>query len=295
MSAASPTAPPVEGSTVLAFLNEVAGGRMLLNRIRELVDQGAAHVAIAAPQNQPEVGQIVSAEEVRDAAVSRVEVTRRILESFGIGAVATIFDPQSRQALDDAVRAFSPSRVLISARSENRYGPTLTDLITYGEDNFEVPVEHIPVRIEDDAISWNVTHTLVVATQTVNSPGLVDRLIALHGDTPHRYTLIAPRSGEISREEVCERLASTLAAMYRQEIDATGQPMSPEPFAAVQNGIEHFRVDDILISTFAGEESSWLQSGLIDRIKEITNKPVSHFEVDGAQLTVAVGAEGSGS
>ena len=44
----------VEGGTVLAFLNEVAGGRKLLRPLRERVDAGAGSVALAAPQNQPD-------------------------------------------------------------------------------------------------------------------------------------------------------------------------------------------------------------------------------------------------
>ena len=54
------------------------------------------------------------------------------------------------------------------------------------------------------------------------------------------------RGGDLSREEVCTRLASTLAELYRDEIDATGQPMSPEPFAAITNAIDHYRIDEIL-------------------------------------------------
>ena len=59
----------------------------------------------------------------------------------------------------------------------------------------------------------------------------------------------------MSREEVCAELARTLAEMYRNEIDATGQPMSPDPFSAIQNAIEHYRIDEILISTLKGEQS----------------------------------------
>ena len=61
--------------------------------------------------------------------------------------------------------------------------------------------------------------------------------------------------------------------------------MSPEPFAAIENAIEHYRIDDILISTLAGQQSKWLEEGLIERVKEITDKPVEHFEAgagDGA-------------
>jgi hypothetical protein len=270
-----------EGGTVLAFLNEVAGGRKLLNAIRERVDAGAGHVALAAPQNQPEAGQIVDAEEIYEAALSRLEVTQAVLDAFGIEATATVLDPDPSLALDDAVRAFRPAEILVSCLADTRFGFARKDLIEWARARFSAPVEHIPVRIEDDAVRWDVTHTLVVATQTVNAPDLVSRLIARHKESPHRYTFVCPASGDAPREEVCERLAATLAAVYREEIDATGQPMSPEPFAAVQNAIEHYRVDDILISTFAGRSSKWLEDGLIDQVKELTDKPVEHFESSG--------------
>jgi hypothetical protein len=163
-----------------------------------------------------------------------------------------------------------------------------------------VPITHVPVRIDDDAIRWDVTHTLVVATQTVASQDLLGRLKSRAEESPHRYTFICPRSGQLSREEVCERLARTLAEMYRSDIDATGQPMSPAPFAAVQNAVEHYRVDEILISTLAGEQSVWLEEGLIDRVHDITDKPVEHVEAGGdvapravpdAEASVASGEE----
>lgn len=287
-------APGIEGGTVLAFLNEVAGGRKLLGRIRELVDQGADHVALAAPQNQPVAGQIVDVDEIHDAALSRVEVTQQVLDDFGLEAAAAIFDPSPPLAFDDAVRAFNPSYVLFSSLPEARFGLARKDLIEWAASRTTAPVEHVPVRIEDDAIRWDVTHTLVVATQTVNAPDLVERLIARHREKPHRYTFICPASGELAREDVCDRLASTLAALYRVEADATGQPMGgPEPFAAVRNAIEHYRVDDILVSTFAGRESKWLSDGLIDRIEEITDDPVEHFESNaaGAPVAATTGAE----
>ena len=269
------------GGTILAFLNEVAGGRKLLTAIRERVAAGTEHVALVAPQNQPVAGQIVDVGEIRDSALSRVEVTQDVLREFEIDSTAAILDPDPPLALDDAVRAFQPSEILISALAESRFGLARKDLIEWARARYEVPVTHIPVRIEDDAVRWDVSHTLVVATQTVNAPDLVRHLIELHREKPHRYTFIAPRSGDASREEICVRLAATLAALYRFEIDATGQPMSPEPFAAINNAIHHYRVDDILVSTFAGRQSKWLEEGLLERVREITDKPVQHFESQG--------------
>jgi hypothetical protein len=272
------------GGTVLAFLNEVAGGRRLLQAIRERVEAGADSVAVAAPQNQPIVGQIVDRDEVRDAALSRVEVTQSVLDEFGVEAVGAIFDPDPALALDDSIRAFSPREVLLSALYESRYGILRRDLVEWAKERFEVPVIHIPVRVDDDAVRWDVTHTLVVATQTVASPELISHLKSIVAERPHRYTIICPRSGDLTREDVVLRLARTLAELYRADTDATGQPMSPEPFAAIQNAIEHYRIDEILISTLAGAQSKWLEEGLLERVKAITDKPVHHFE---ASATIA--------
>ncbi len=279
-----PGAADGRGAVVLAFLNEVAGGRKLLETIRERVEAGAEGVALVAPQNQPMAGQIVDRDEVREAAQSRVEVTQAVLRDFGIEAVGAVMDPDPALALDDAVRAFAPREVLLSCLYDTRFGLTRKDLVEWAKQRFEVPVTHIPVRIEDDAVRWDVTHALVVATQTVASPDLIAHLKRRAAERPHRYTFISPPSGQLTREEVCDRLAHTLAELYRSDIDATGQPMSPAPLAAIQNAIEHYRVDEILISTLAGEQSKWLQEGLIDQVRAMTDKPVEHIEAGRAEV-----------
>jgi hypothetical protein len=267
-----------EGSRILVFLNEVAGGRKLLEACRSRAAEGASFFVVA-PQNQPEVGQIVDASEVREAAQSRVEVTQQVLRAFDIAAAGEVMDPHPALALDDAVRAFEPNEILISCLAETRFGLLRRDLVEWATGRYEAPVEHIPVRVEDDAIRWDVVHTLVVATQTVASPDLLKRLKDKAKQSPHRYTIVSPRSGDMKREEVCTKLARTLATLYKADIDATGQPMSPEPFAAVQNAIAHYRIDEILISTFAGETSRWLQEDLVGRVRELTDKPVEHVTV----------------
>ena len=71
--------------------------------------------------------------------------------------------------------------------------------------------------------------------------------------------------------------------------------MSPDPFHAVQNAIEHYSIDEVLISTFAGEDSRWLDEDLIGRTREITDKPVEHLEVGRPAAAVAAAvAEGGG-
>ena len=285
---------PSDARPLLVFLNEVAGGRKLLQAVQERAEQ-VPFVAVAAPQNQPAVGQVVDSGDLRDAARARVEVTMSILSEYGIDSIGEVMDPDPALALDDAVRAHDPGEVLLSCLYETRFGLTRKDLVEWARARFEpdVAVTHVPVRIEDDAVSWEVNHTLVVATQTVAAPDLVTRLKERAAGHPHRFTIICPRSEDVSEAQIVRDLAATLAELYRADIDATGQPMSPDPFHAVKNAIEHYRVDEVLISTFAGETSRWLEEDLIGRVREITDKTVEHLEVGRPAAAVAAAvAEG---
>lgn len=283
-----------ERKPLLVFLNEVAGGRKLLQAVRERQAQ-VSEVVVTAPQNQPSVGQLIDTGEIREAARARVEVTMAVLSEFGIDSVGEVMDPEPALALDDAVRAHRPGEVLLSCLNETRFGFMRRDLVEWARDRVEpeVKLTHIPVRIEDDAIRWDLNHTLVVATKTVAAPDLVSRMKDRAGIRPHRFTIVCPTADDVSKGQVVRDLAATLAELYRAEIDATGQPMSPDPFYAVKNAIEHYRIDDILISTFAGESSRWLEEDLIGRVREITDKSVEHIEVGRPASAVAAAvAEG---
>jgi hypothetical protein len=283
-----------ERKPLLVFLNEVAGGRKLLQAVRERQGQ-ISGVVVAAPQNQPSVGQLIDTAEVREAARARVEVTMAVLSEFGIESIGEVLDPESSLALDDAVRAHRPGEVLFSSLPDSRFGFMRRDLVEWVRDRIEpeVKLTHIPVRIEEDAIRWDLNHTLVVATKTVAAPDLVNRMKDRANIRPHRFTIVCPRAEDVSEAQVVRDLASTLAELYRSEIDATGQPMSPDPFLAVKNAIEHYRIDDILISTYAGERSQWLEENLIGRVRDITEKSVEHIEV-GRPATAVVAAVAEG-
>lgn len=269
-----------EAKPLLVFLNEVAGGRKLLEAVRERADQ-VSRIVVVAPKNEPAAGQLVDPERLEEAARSRVVVTLAVLGEFGIEATGEVMDHDSLLALGDAIRAYRPGEVLLSCLYETRSGWTRRDLLETARRQFEpeTTITHIPVRIEDDSVRWDVNHTLVVATRTVAAPDLVNRLLDRANERPHRYTIISPSSEGADRESINLDLASTLAALYRADIDATGQPVGSDPFAAVRNAIAHYRIDDVLISTFAGEKSKWLGEGLIGRVREITDKPVEHTEV----------------
>ena len=136
-----------EARPLLVFLNEVAGGRKLLQAVKQRAAE-VPFVAVAAPQNQPAVGQLIDSEgELRDAARARVEVTMSILAEYGIDSVGEVMDHDPALALDDAVRAHEPGEILLSCLQETRFGITRKDLVEWAKGRFEpdVTVTHIPV------------------------------------------------------------------------------------------------------------------------------------------------------
>ena len=137
-----PDPPPSrEGAKrVLIFLNEVAGGRKLLQACRELSGAGADYFGVVAPQNLPVVGQLVDVEERRAAAQSRVDVTQAVLKEFGIEAEGAVMDPDPPLALDDAVRATKPDHILLSCLYEARFGLMRKDLVEWAKARFDAGV-----------------------------------------------------------------------------------------------------------------------------------------------------------
>jgi len=288
-----------EKRPLLVFLNEVAGGRKLLQAVRDrMAAGGISEVIVTAPQNQPTIGNLIDREELYASARARVEVTMSVLSHFGIDSVGEVLDPAPQLAIDDAIRVHQPVEVLFSALYDTRFGVLRRDLVEVAREIAEPETKftHIAVRLEEDAVRLDLSHVLVVATKTVNSPDLVARLKERAATRPHRFTIICPRTEDVPEEQVIRDLSSTLSDLYRSEIDATGLPISAaDPFDAVRNAIEHHRVDEIQISTFAGEQSRWLQSDLIGRVREITDKPVTHVESGRTSAafaaTVAEGSE----
>ncbi len=57
---------------------------------------------------------------------------------------------------------------------------------------------------------------------------------------------------------------------------AAGTIGDPDPYTAIMNALQYFRVDDIVISTLAETKSGWLRTHLIERVRAASGKPVEH-------------------
>jgi len=132
------------------------------------------------------------------------------------------------------------------------------------------------VVVDLDAASDDVTRTLVVANQTMGGRALIEKLEELAAEGPRRFIVICPQPEEGGEGAAAERLAHTLKMLEDEGIEAMGQVAHPDPFTAVQNAMEFFGIDEVVISTFPEARSGWMRADLIERVRESTAKPVHH-------------------
>jgi hypothetical protein len=266
---------------ILVVANETVGGRALIDAVRRQAE--AAHeqgrpfqVSVVCPQNQPKHGYMVYDESVRSAAENRLRTTIEQLRAVGIEATGEVLDPDPYNATMDALGSFHADEVIISTHPDPRSGWLRRDLIDRVKDASGLPVEHVVVDLDADRAQ--MTRTLVVANQTAGGEPLIGLLRGKAQESPHSFVVIMPQGG-IETGDAPERLAQVLDRLHSEGLEATGQVMPPDPFTAVQNALQFYAIDEIVISTFPGERSGWLRNDLIARVQGTTSKPVEHVVV----------------
>ena len=257
---------------LLVVANETVGGAALIDAVKRHADQGDVHVTVICPQNQPKGGWVIYDDAARGAAENRLETTLAQLREIGIEANGEIMDPDPYAATIDAIHAFGADEIIISTHPDARSGWMRKDLPARIQDDSGLPVEHVVVDL--DAERADIVHTLVVANQTVGSDPLHERLVQKNAEGRHRFTVVVPASGGTGDPH--ERLAQLLKRLSDEGIQAVGQVGHPDPFTAIQNAMQFYAVDEIVISTFEGERSGWLRANLIERVEAATSKPVEH-------------------
>ena len=216
---------------------------------------------------------------VRGAAETRLAMTVARIEEAGFTTTGAVEDPDPYSAIMDALGERPFDEIVISTHPATRSGWLRQDLITRVQRATNLPVEHVVVDL--DAEKDSSTRTLVVANQTVGGQALTDQLKELAEEGPRRFIVICPQSGEAGAE-ANERLAATLAALEGEGLQAVGQVTHPDPYTAIQNALDFYGIDEIVISTFPETRSGWLRSDLIGRVQSGTSKPVHHVVSESA-------------
>src|SRR5918998_296116 len=259
---------------ILVVANETVAGKPLIDAVRERGAGEDVDVHVICPQNQPRHGYVIYESMVRDAAENRLQMTIALLREAGIEADGEVMDPDPYAAVMDALGEREYDEIVISTHPETRSGWLREGLVDRVRRAARRPVEHVVVDL--GAERDDVKRTLVVANQTVASDELLGLLRRKAEDEPRRFIVICPQSGEENGEVTAERLAHTLADLQTAGLDAVGQVVHPDPYTAIQNALQFYAPDDIVISTFPETRSGWLRNDLIGRVQTSTGKPVQH-------------------
>jgi hypothetical protein len=261
---------------ILVVANETVAGKPLIDAVKKRADAGPVSVHVICPQNTPKHGYVIYDEHTHDAAENRLELTLALLREVGIEADGEIMDPDPYAAIMDALGEEDYDEIILSTHPETRSGWLRENLVDRVARATRRPVEHVVV--DQAADRDDAKRTLVVANQTVGGRELIDALkkkAAEEGE--HRFFVILPQSGaEDNDEEAAERLASTIKELQEAGIEAMGQVVHPDPYTAIQNAVQDYGADDVIISTFPETRSGWLRNDLVERVRSATNRPVEH-------------------
>ena len=271
----------IAARTILVVANETLGGRELLDAVRERAGDDVRFI-LCVPQNRPRAGLVIYDDAVFDAAQVRLDLALEVIRDEGIRAIGEVGDSDPFTAAIDAVREYHPEEIVISTYPETRSGWMRKDLIERVREATGLPVVHIVNDIDAEGLPFHVT--LAIANRTVSGDELLEALKSkadrfAERDRRQLFIVVVPSEGGHGQavQRARTRLKLVLDRLRVRGLYAAGMVGDPDPFTAITNAIQYFRVDDIVISTFPETKSGWLRTDLIERVRRATGKPVEHI------------------
>ena len=269
---------------VLVIANETVAGRGLIDPLKRRSADGPPLVTVVAPVNQPREGYVVYEDTRRASAGRRLERTLETLRGEGIAASGHVVEADPVAALKDALAQLEPrpDEIIVSTHPRQRSGWLRRNVVERIQKAAgDIPVEHIEVDLDEE--KGGEANVLVVANQTLVGDPLLDKIRARAEQGPASFLLLCPQSDPTAAEhpEADRRLRRALTILRSEGLDVHGQIAHPDPFTAASQAVQDERVDEIIVSTFPGENrSNWLRGDLVNRLRKSTGLPVDHIEIE---------------
>ena len=138
---------------------------------------------------------------------------------------------------------------------------------------------------------------LVVANRTLDGTEL-EETMKRRGDRGCELRVVAPIvvsrahyfASDVDRElrEAHQRLDAALAWAHAEGLQASGKVGDPNAsLDAIEDELRGFAADEVLISTYPPGKSNWLETGIVRRLREELDIPVTHVVVDADREQVA--------
>jgi hypothetical protein len=136
---------------------------------------------------------------------------------------------------------------------------------------------------------------LVVANRTLHGEELRAELHRRAADTPE-FHIVAPIlcsrlhyiASDVDDEldEARQRLAAALAWAREEGLTATGRVGDPNAaLGAIEDELRQHGADEVIISTYPRGTSNWLETGIVERLREELEIPITHVVVQPAPVS----------
>ena len=143
-----------ERRRILVLANETCAGAAVCDEVRYRAGRDPADVLVVAPAlTESRVGHWLSSRigPARDAAKERLDTSVAALRAAGLDATGQLGDTDPLQALDDAVRVFSPDEIIISTHPPAHSNWLERRVVQRARERYAVPVTHVVVDLIHEA------------------------------------------------------------------------------------------------------------------------------------------------
>ena len=146
---AVPTRATDDERRILVVANETVGGPELLSILRSKAEGVNERILVVSPALNSQVRMWTSDEDgARAAAQERLDTSLARLRQDGIQASGEVGDADPLQAIEDALRTFTPDEIVISTHPEGRSHWLERNVVGAARDRFDVPITHVVVDLE---------------------------------------------------------------------------------------------------------------------------------------------------
>jgi hypothetical protein len=94
-----------------------------------------------------------------------------------------------------------------------------------------------------------------------------------------RRFLLADPDPAIERAEEVQQ--ETVERLDEEGVDAAGDTGESDPLLAIQDALQTFQADEIVLFTHPDGSENWLEEGLVEQAQERFEPPVRHLVVEG--------------
>ena len=134
---------------ILVVANETVGGPELQSILRSKAEGVNERILVVSPALNSQVRMWTSDEDgARAAAQKRLDASLSRLRQEGIQANGEVGDADPLQAIEDALRTFTPDEIVISTHPEGRSHWLERNVVGAARDRFDVPITHVVVDLD---------------------------------------------------------------------------------------------------------------------------------------------------